>query len=134
MRGASDSFKAAPRRSGRTVPRSACGYAAGVHRIGSAAADLGLLVLVIVGGIALIALAQVVLAVGGDAFFGPPDPARQMSEEVAALASRLDRGEFDVDYVDCEPEQVTVYVREVRGEQIFEACRLVRDDYDPSDS
>ncbi len=57
-----------------------------------------------------------------------------MSEEVAALASRLDRGGFDVDYVDFEPEQVTVYLREVRGEQIFEACRLVRDDYDPSDS
>lgn len=105
-----------------------------MQRIGSTAADLGLLVLVIVGGIAFLALAQVVLVGGGDALFGPPDPATQMSGEEAALASRLDRGGFDVDYVDFEPEQITVYLREVRGEQIFEACRLVREDYDLSDS
>jgi hypothetical protein len=96
--------------------------------------DLGLLVLVIVGGIALIAIAQIVLAIGGNAFFGPPDPATQMTEEEAELASRLDQGGFDVDYVDFEPDQITVYLREVRAEQIFEACRLVRDDYDLSDS
>ena len=100
----------------------------------SSVTDLGLLVLVMVGGVVLIAIAQIVLAIGGNVLFGPPDPATQMTEEEAALAARLDRGGFDVDYVDFEPDQVTVYLREVRAEQIFEACRLVRDDYDLSDS
>ena len=92
-------------------------------------ADLWLLALVLVGGMVLIAIAQIALAAGGDALFGPPDPATQMTEEETALASRLERGGFDVDYVDFQPAQITVYLRDVRGEQIFEACRLVRDDY-----
>jgi hypothetical protein len=97
-------------------------------------AHLGLLVLVLVGGMVLIAIAQIALAVGGDALFGPPDPATQMMEEETELARRLERGGFDVDYVDFQPDQVTVYLHDVRGEQIFQACRLVRDDYDLSDS
>lgn len=105
-----------------------------MRRMRTIVADLGLLVVVIVGGMAVIAIAQIVLVVGGNALFGPPDPATQMSEEEAALASRLDRGGFDVDYVDFEADQITVYLNETRGEQIFEACRLVRDDYDLSDS
>lgn len=105
-----------------------------MQKVRSAVSDLGLLIIVIVGGLVLIAIVQIVLTIGGNALFEPPDPATQMTEEEAALADRLDRGGFDVDYVDFETGQVTVYLREVRGEQIFEACRLVRDDYDLSDS
>ena len=122
-------------RLGSPVPaQSAPRYAPGVQRIGSAAADLGLLALVIVGGVALIAIVPVAMEIGGNALFGPPDPATQMSQEEIALANRLDRGGWDVDYVDFESDQITVYLRDVRGEQIFEACRFVRDDYDLSAS
>jgi hypothetical protein len=43
-------------------------------------------------------------------------------------------GSIRSDYMDFQPDRVTVYLRDVRGVQIFEACRPVRDDYDLSDS
>ena len=97
-------------------------------------ADLGLLVLLLVIGVLLISIAQIAVTLGTHALFGPPDPATQMTGEEAGLASYLDRGGLDVDYVDFEPEQVTVFLREVRGEQMLIACRMVLDDYHLSKS